>query len=201
MPSVVHGLRKESQIVTMACGSIFSLSLTFIFEDQMDDIYSQCLITDTHACSRHTDPDFFSSEDSKSITDRWNQMNIKALCRCLTRLRSAYPQFGTKLPMETTCAWTIPEPCPEYHMSTCFLNLTAGIGVDTSSTAYDYVDTVGSTFLGPCFEHCSAHPIWVHASDDHVRITPPCSAPFYVPFAWGTHGERARVRAHRRRRA
>ena len=133
-------------------------------------------------------PILFSSEDSKSITDRWNQMNIKALCRCLTSLRSAYPQFGTKLPMEPTCAWTFPEHCPEYHMFTCFLNLTAGIGVDTSSTAYNYVDTVGFTLLGPCFEHCSAHPIWVHASDDHVRVTPPGSAPYCVRFAWGTHG-------------
>ena len=59
MPSVVHGLRKESQIVTMACGSVFASSLNSIFGGQMDDIYSQCLITDTHACSRHTDPDFF----------------------------------------------------------------------------------------------------------------------------------------------
>ena len=199
MPSVVHGLRKESQIVTMACGSVFASSLNSMFEGQMDDIYSQCLITDTHACSRHTDPDFFSLKDSESITDCWKKMDSKALCRCLASLQSTYPQFGTKLPMETTCAWTIPERCPEYHMSTCFLNLTAGIGVDTSSTAYDYLDTVGSTFLGPCFEHCSTHPIWVHVSDDHVRVTPPVSAPCYVPFAWGTHGERARVRAQRRR--
>jgi len=97
MPSVVHGLRKESQIVTMACGSIFSLSLNFIFEGQMDDIYSQCLITDTHACSRHTNPYCFSSEDSKSITDRWKQMNIKAqVLRLHRQYGGVSPSVSTK---------------------------------------------------------------------------------------------------------
>jgi hypothetical protein len=183
----------------MSCGSIISASLKAVTRCQYDDIYSQCLITDAYACSRHLDPDFFSLEDSTQVHAYWKTIDSKALRHFSHSLQFSYPQFRNMLPMETTCAWTCPEKCSDYNMYACFLNLTASIGVDISSTAHDYLDTIGSTFLGPCFEHCSAHPIWVRVSDGHVRLTPPPSAPCNVSFAWGTHGERARTKARRRR--
>ena len=91
----------------------------------------------------------------------------------MSDLNETHPQLDGRLPAETTCAFTIGEISEDYEMRASFLNLSAIIGVDISSGAFQYLDIVGCTFLGFCFEHCSSYPMWIRRSDGYVRITPP----------------------------
>ena len=164
------------------------------------NVYSQCLVTDMHSCTRHRDPDYFSYVDSHSVRAHWTSINHPDVNRFVRSLDSTFPNLNSYIPAEARCAWTLREKCDSYAMFASFVNLTAQIGVDVSSEAFDSLDIIGSTFLGACFEHCSPRPIWVGVKDGYVRVSPPPEAPHNTPFAWGTHAARARLRAQEQRR-
>ena len=201
MSKIRNVLRYESNMAAFLCGLILSPTLKVVTDCQYNDIFPHCLSTNLYSNTRHTDADKMAVEDSQNVTDYLLSVDCEEVTRFVTNMNAIFPFLKGRLPSDTTCAWTLGEKNDEFAMKQAFVNFTAGITLDISSSAFDLLDIVGSTFLGACFEHCSSKPIWIRNIDGCVRLTPPPETPYNGTFAWGDHVARARERARTLRQA
>ena len=195
LPAMRNSLRQQSHLAGFTCGSVLSPTLKLVSACNYTDLRAPCLFTLCYSCTPHVDPDLASYEDSNLMRSHWAANSSDELQRFSKAIQTRHPEFQGRLPLETTCAWTIGEKNEDYEMRACFANLTAGVGLDISSNAISDTDVVGCTFVGACFEHCSTKPIWIRKEDGCVRMTPPPETPLFCVFAWGDHVQRARERA------
>ena len=100
---------------------------------------------------------------------------------------TGFPFLDGRLPLETTCAWKIPETDDEYKMGQLFANLTTGMTLDISVSDFEWLDTVCCTFLRIYFEYCSKNPIWIRNSDGCVWLAPPPGTTYNCPFSLITY--------------
>ena len=93
---------------------------------------------------------------------------------------------GDRIPVSTTCCWSYMDRADSsYQMRQFFLNVTAGISQDITSSAYKYCDQIGANFFGSMFDHCTTRPIWIRSLDGGVTLK--CPSDNAYNFAWGKH--------------
>ena len=94
-----------------------------------------------------------------------------------------------KLPISTTCCWVYMDEHEEiFQMRQFFVNFTAGIAQDITSSAYESTKQIGANFFGSMFDHCTTRPIWIRSIDNTVMMRPPTD--YGYNFAWGKWGSR-----------
>jgi hypothetical protein len=94
-----------------------------------------------------------------------------------------------KLPISTTCCWAyMDEPNKIFEMRQFFVNFTAGIAQDLTSSGYESTKQIGANFFGSMFDHCTTRPIWIRSLDNTVMLHPPTEHAYN--FAWGKWGSR-----------
>ena len=75
-----------------------------------------------------------------------------------------------------------------FQMRQFFVNFTAGIAQDITSSAYESTKQIGANFFGSMFDHCTTRPIWIRSIDNTVMMRPPTD--YGYNFAWGKWGSR-----------
>jgi hypothetical protein len=73
-----------------------------------------------------------------------------------------------------------------FQMRQFFVNFTAGIAQDITSSAYESTKQIGANFFGSMFDHCTTRPIWIRSIDNTVMLHPPTD--YGYNFAWGQWG-------------
>ena len=146
MSKIRNVLRYESNMAAFLCGLILSPTLKVVTDCQYNDIFPHCLFTNLYSNTRHTDADKMAIEDSQNVTDYLLSVDCEEVTRFVTNMNAIFPFLKGRLPLDTTCAWTLGEKNDEYAMKQAFVNFTAGITLDISSSAFDLLDIVGSTF-------------------------------------------------------
>jgi hypothetical protein len=92
-----------------------------------------------------------------------------------------------RLPISMTCCWVYMDQHEEtFQMRQFFLNFTAGIAQDITSSAYDSTKMIGANFFGSMFDHCTTRPIWIRSIDNRVMLHPPTD--YAYNFAWVAWG-------------
>jgi hypothetical protein len=191
--SLINSLKQEAAVAQFSGGNIVSS-----FEIAMTDIhpfhlYSSCLATAEFSNTRHKDTNDVMSLDDTTCwlrsfledtgNDRITVMKEEYadnLLRCMSN------QSISGVMVECTCAWTLVKDHDIYSYRQFFANLTCGVALDLSSTAFKHADQVGSSFMGAAFEHCTTRPVWLNETDCTISFNPQPNSGNYV-FAWGNH--------------
>ena len=196
-----NSLRYQSHAAGFSCGTVLSPTLKLVSSCVYLDLHAPCLFSLIYSCTRHKDNDLASHDESRKMREHWDNRSSNEIQRFSRAIGAKHPEFLGRLPLETTCAWTVGKNNDDYELRSCFANLDAGVGLDISSNAISDTEVVGCTFLGACFDHCTTKTMWVRKKDGYVRMSPPPETPLFCVFAWGDHVERARERARARRQA
>jgi hypothetical protein len=193
MSKIRNQLRMESSSVSFSCGQLMTpLLKSVVGACEYNELFQCCLFTWQFCNTPHKDTwDVMSSEDTaqcmvilgKDLDDQ--VMNTKKET-FLKNICSNMSNLEQRLPLETTCAWTMVEENDEYEFRQYFTNFLCGVALDISSTGFKRSDQIGSTFLGAMFEHCTTKPIWVRRDDGYISLNKPCREDNYA-FAWGNH--------------
>jgi len=197
----INRLRRQSCQVALTCGQILSPMLKVVEEYDYFEVFLQCVVTMAFSNHRHIDGDKMSVEESIKVFealrnfDGCSEEHKEAIDSYLTKLQKidiskTKDSNDNRLPIDTTCAWTLTSTSYTYDLRHYFLNLRAGIALDISSKAFQHAKVVGSTFFGGLFEHATSRPLWIRKSDGYVTITQPKSDPMNFVFAWGDHKEK-----------
>ena len=144
------------------------------------------LVTVNYGNASHRDSDWMSTPCYVS-----EQLNYQMLDDWrVQRYCSQLDYFcGHRLPISTTCCWTyMNDNTKMFQMRQFFLNFTAGIAQDITSSAYGSTDQIGANFFGSLFDHCTTRPIWIRSIDNAVSLH--STTDYGYNFAWGSHKKR-----------
>ena len=185
--SIRNSLFRQAHNVSHTCGDIISrLTQQDPNFDYTRDRAS--LVTVNYANASHRD-----SRDWMP-TPCYVSDQLMALSRVDWRVQRYCSQLDyfcrdNKLPISTTCCWVYMDENEEiFQMRQFFVNFTAGIAQDITSSGYESTKQIGANFFGSMFDHCTTRPIWVSSIDNTVMMRPPTD--YGYNFAWGKWGSR-----------
>ena len=118
-------LLHESLLVSLGCGMYMASIITKCLGIQAIDVLPFCLFTWNFYHTRHQDHDFWDQVESESIIqaatseDRRFSQYFKGLLQL-----SSDACKGTRLPVESTCCWTLAEDHDEFEFRQHFVRTT-----------------------------------------------------------------------------
>ena len=71
------------------------------------------------------------------------------------------------------------------QMRQFFLNFTAEIAQDITSSVYSSIDQIGANFFGSSSDHCTTRPIWIRSINNAVSLH--STTDYGYNFPWGVH--------------
>ena len=117
------------------------------------------------ANSSHLDcSDCTNSEQENIFWNYISSLGNLSIIKYDQKLRSTFPQknMKNKIPLPTTCVWTIIEQAPSFNHHSYFVVADTGTSFDLSSNVFQNgYEYLCSTFFGSLVEHVTSCSIWI----------------------------------------